>query len=147
MLWAHINRDKKEWSFGNFYNAQASALAKGDWVAFDLGTQVDGNRTVQPIANGLTAVVGVAIGAVPAGDYGRFQTYGYQAEALVTNSTDQAITAGDSLKATASADYLSWAATGGAGSALQCAVAAEDVDTAAASLVAAALVKVIVKTL
>lgn len=106
MVFPHINRDKKEWAFGVFYNIESSALAQGSSVVWDVGTP-DGNRVGLPATADLSLFVGVTLESIPATDYGRVQTYGYCQYALVFQSQTTAIAAGNILLPQNGAAYLS----------------------------------------
>lgn len=106
MQWVQLNRDRAERAYQVIFNAQAAALDLGDSVVWDVGT-VDGIRTTQPVTATLSLFVGVALEAVPSSDYGRVQSYGLCTQAFITNTTNQAIAAGDILIPTNAADYLS----------------------------------------
>ena len=92
-------------AFVNIYNAQAVALAAGDSVVW-YTTSPDGVRTYQPTTATLSLFVGVADSPIPTLSYGEAQAYGYRSAALVTNTTDQIITAGDILVPMDQKDYL-----------------------------------------
>lgn len=91
--------------FVNILNNQASALSDGDVVVWNTSTP-DGVRTTQPVTATLSLFVGIADGSVAASAYGLAQAYGYKSAALVTDTTNQAIAAGDILIPVNAKDYL-----------------------------------------
>jgi hypothetical protein len=113
MLIPHVVQTEADKVFVNILNNQSAALSDGDAVVWNTSTP-NGVRTTQPATATFSLFVGLADGAIAASAYGLAQAYGYKATASVTNTTDQAITAGDMLIPTNAADYLSYAAAGNA---------------------------------
>jgi hypothetical protein len=116
MLIPHVVQTEADKVFVNVLNNQGSSVTDGEVIAWNTSTP-DGVRTTQPAANTLTLVVGLADGTIAASAYGLAQAYGYKASGSVVQDTSVTIAAGDALKA-AVQDYLVFAGTGGAGSAL-----------------------------
>jgi len=104
MLFARINRDKKEWSYGVFKNV-GSAVARGAVLVLDVSSSRDGNRVTQAGSATLSLFVGVAISAIAADSYGKVQTYGF-GKGLVFQSQTTVIAAGNILIPVDSQDYL-----------------------------------------
>lgn len=129
-------------AFVNVLNNQASALAAGKVVVWNTSTP-DGVRTTQAASGTLSLFVGIADSAIPASGYGVAQAYGYRSAALVTNTTNQAITAGDILIPVAAADHLARSGAGDGKTGFVFAAA----DVATATTPAAASVAVFIRAL
>lgn len=107
MLIPHVTNTEAEKVFVNFLNVQAVAADAGDSIVWDTAT-ADGVRATQPVTATLSLFLGIVDIATPASAYGLAQVYGYRASALLTNSTNVAIVAGDILVPTTGADYLAY---------------------------------------
>lgn len=109
MILPTVQSDKADIVLVNIKNVQAVALADGDAVVWDTAT-ADGVRVTQPATATLSLFVGIVVGAIAAGAFGVAQAYGYKSAALVTNSTNQAIAAGNILVPVDAADHLAYSA-------------------------------------
>lgn len=105
MLIPHVVQTEADKVFVNILNNQAAALSDGDVVVWNTSTP-DGVRTTQAVTATLSLFVGIADGSVAASAYGLAQAYGYKSAALVTDTTNQAIAAGDILIPVNAKDYL-----------------------------------------
>lgn len=144
MVFPRINRDKKEWAFGVFKNAESStAMAVGSAVVWSC-TSPDGNKVLLPTTALLGLFVGITLDAIAAGDYGRVQTYGFCSQALVFQSQTTAHTAGHVLLPANGQAYLLGTFAAGDGKS-GFVYAAEDIATVTTG--AAALKKVFIRAL
>ena len=137
MVFPRINRDKKEWAFGVFKNSEAStALSYGGACVWSC-TSPDGNKVLIPTTAlaGLFVGIVIEVDGIPAGDYGRVQTYGYCGSALVLQEQTTVSAAGNVLKPTNAQQYLTstQAAGDGTGGLVYLAEAMGTITTAAAS--------------
>jgi len=105
MLIPHVVQTEADKVFVNVLNNQGSSVTDGDAIAWNTSTP-DGVRTTQPATATLSLFVGLAEGTIAASAYGLAQAYGYKSTASVTNTTNQAITAGDILIPVNAVDYL-----------------------------------------
>ena len=111
MRFAQVQSTGPDKVWVNILNVQAVALAGGDAVVWDI-TSPDGVRVSQPASATLSALVGIADGAIAASAYGEAQAYGYRNGALTTNDTNVSIAAGNVLVPVAGQDYIVYSAAG-----------------------------------
>ena len=111
MIWQRVNRSSPEKVLCIFYNVAGATITAGYPATLDTGT-FDGVRVSQPTTAGLSLLVGLAAKDIVDSSYGLFQVYGYKASGYMTNTTNQAVAAGDILVPTNAAWYLSRSAAG-----------------------------------
>jgi len=107
MMIPHVVNTEADKVFVNFLNVQAVTVGSGDSIVWDTAT-ADGVRATQPVTATLSLFLGIVDIDTPASAYGLAQVYGYRASALLTNSTNVAIVAGDILVPTTGADFLGY---------------------------------------
>jgi len=105
MIFKKMSRDTAENVFSVFYNASGAAMAAGSAASLETGT-FNGVRMSAPASATLSLYLGQCAQSIANSDYGLVQVYGYCPTALVTNSTNQAIAAGDILVPVNAATYL-----------------------------------------
>jgi hypothetical protein len=110
VLFQRINRTDAEKVFVITQNVVGSTQSSGIAVVWDGSASVDGIRQTQPASATLSLVVGITAETISNSSYGKVQVYGLNVGAYVTNSTNQAIAAGNILVPTAAADYLGYSA-------------------------------------
>jgi len=143
MQFQGVNREDAERVFQIVYNVAGATTDLGDSVVWDISASVDGLRVTQPATATLSLFVGVAIENIADSSYGRVQCYGYRTQALITNTTNQAIAAGDILIPVNAVDYLARSAASDGKSGFVYAAEA----FATATTPAAALKKVLIRAL
>lgn len=148
MRFQQINRQDAERVFVAVKNVTGASVSPGQVLVDDVSAP-DGVRCSKPATATLSLCRGVVNSGVDGntnianGDYGEVQAYGYRSQAYVTNTTNQAIAAGDILIPVDAAFHLarSGASDGKSGFVF----AGEAVATATTP--AAALVKVFIRAL
>lgn len=105
MLIPHVVSTEADKVFVNFLNVQAVTVQAGDVIVWDTGT-ADGVRATQAVTATLSLFIGIVDADTAASAYGLAQSYGYRAQALVTNDTSVAIAAGDILIPVSATDRL-----------------------------------------
>lgn len=96
LLPAVVGDDQAEVGFTRVKNVSGGALAQGDTVVWDV-TAPDGVRVSKAATATLSLLVGILVAALANGAYGIAHSYGYNANAKVTNDTSVAVAAGDIL--------------------------------------------------
>jgi len=104
-----------EKGFGVFKNVSGTVVTAGYPAVLDTtATLIDGNRVTKPSTAALSLVIGIlsSPAALAVDDYGKFQTYGYNQSAFVTNNTSVAVAAGDILVTVDAQWYMARSAAG-----------------------------------
>lgn len=96
MQFQRINRTDAEKVFAIYQNVAGATITANYPAVWDTST-ADGVRVSKPATAALSLFVGLANADIADSAYGLFQLYGYRASGYVTNSTNQAIAAGDIL--------------------------------------------------
>jgi hypothetical protein len=143
MIFNAFQREDDDAVFTVARNVSGGTFALGEVAVWDISASVDGVRVSVPATATLSLFRGVAGEAVVDSAYGRFQVHGYNANALVTNTTNTAIAAGNILIPVDAVKYL--ARTGASDGKSGFVYAAEAVATAATP--AAAAHKVLIRAL
>ena len=112
MIFNAFQREDDDAVFTIVRNVSSATRDIGDNVVWDISSSVDGVRVTANAANTLTLFRGVLVEQLTDSSYGKAQVHGYQANAYITNSTDQSITAGDVLIGVAAKDGLAYSAAG-----------------------------------
>jgi hypothetical protein len=134
MLFKKITWNGADRVFSLFQNVSGSSISAGANVCLDTST-FDGVRITTPTTATLSLYAGSAAQTIANNDFGLVQVYGY-GSASVTNSTNQAIAAGDILVPVNAATYLarSAASTGTSGFVVAGAAVSTATTPAAASV-------------
>lgn len=112
MIFSAFQREDDDSVFTVVRNVSGGSFAVGDVCVWDIAAP-DGVRVSQAASATLSLFRGiVAEEAISNSSYGKVQVGGYNSYAKVSNSTNQAIAAGNILVATAAAKYLSYSAAG-----------------------------------
>ena len=106
MLFQRLSRTDPERVFVIMQNNEGATVAKDDACQLELASaSIDGVKMRQPDTGNLFAFVGIADAAMPAGDYGLVQVYGYRSTSKVFQ-TNTSINTGQALVPVAGAAYL-----------------------------------------
>lgn len=133
MWFIGINRDQADKAFRTIKSVYSTAsLAVGNVVAYDVAT-FDGVRVTRPATANLALAAGVVAAVIANGEYGKIQTWGYNADNLVDGVTS--LNAGDPLAITNGSFNLTLATavTNAAGSYLPAFAAGVSYTTGAAA--------------
>ena len=110
MLFARVKRSDPEKVFVVAKNSYDTAsLTAGQPVIWDYAADADGVGVTKPTAECGIACAGITVGTIATGDYGLFQVYGYNADAIVDGGTD--VAAGNPLTMNAAAFELYFLST------------------------------------
>lgn len=113
MLFPRINRSSAEKVFASFQNISGATMSPGYPGVLDIvATTVDGNRVSKPATATLSLFIGLAAETLADATYGKFQVYGYNASAYLTNDTSVAVAAGDILVPVNAQNYFGRSAAG-----------------------------------
>jgi len=106
MIFNAFQREDDDAVFTVARNVSGGTYSLGQVAVWDISASVDGVRVSVPATATLSLFRGVCADTILDSAYGRFQVHGYNSNASVVNTTNQAVAAGDILIAVDAQKYL-----------------------------------------